>query len=194
MKEMKNMMEMIKNALKKNIFKILTYSIFVKICLTISGIALAITVIGRVNPTYPINKYIDPVMPSSKNLNIKELKDNIPNAPNNINKTIKFPIESPGMAPGVIKRREISLPQLIKPIFLIGSDTHSIEWLKNNKERLLQNNAIGLLVQAVNQQDADLIKKIAGEITILPMSGESIGQKLKIKNYPVLITRNYIEQ
>lgn len=105
-----------------------------------------------------------------------------------------LPIVTPNMKPGKISAQKINLVNLDKPIFIVGSDSLSVNWLADHAEKLKQINAIGLLVQADTQLDVARVKKSANGAIILPMSGEVIGEQLGIRSYPVLITKNFVEQ
>lgn len=123
---------------------------------------------------------------------IKQIKILIPEP-----KTASFdilPIVTPNMKSGVFEQQKINLVNLDKPIFIVGSDNLSISWLTKYAAKLKKLNAIGLLVQADTNLEVARVKKAANGAIILPMSGEIIGEQLGIHNYPVLITKNLVEQ
>jgi len=105
-----------------------------------------------------------------------------------------FPIETPLMSPGKFETRSIDLPQLPQPLFIIGSDELSKNWLKQHVEQLKQIKAIGFLVQAKNESDFKTIKSIADGLVIIPLSGNQLAVQWNIDHYPVLISRKAIEQ
>ncbi|MCP5024376.1 MAG: integrating conjugative element protein, partial [bacterium] len=81
-----------------------------------------------------------------------------------------------------------------RPFFLIGSDAQSRQWLKDNRDRLKEIGAVGMLVQADTVDDLHAIAKLANGLSILPAAGSDIAQALGIKRYPVLISAHGIEQ
>ncbi len=105
-----------------------------------------------------------------------------------------FPIETPLMSPGIVEPRKVNLSLLPQPIFIIGSDQFSKHWLSQHVERLKQLKAIGFLVQAQNSHDFKIIKDMAEELTIIPLSGNSIAAQLGIYHYPVLISQDTVVQ
>lgn len=86
-----------------------------------------------------------------------------------------LPIRSPSLTPGLVEARERPT-RLLQPVFLVGADERSLRWLEANRERLKQLNAIGMLVQA----------------EIIQASGEAFAAELRLRHYPVLITREGI--
>ncbi len=109
--------------------------------------------------------------------------------------TIKsFPIVTPLMTPGTQQTLNKPTISFIQPVFILGSDDLSKTWLKQNIEQLKSAHAIGFLVQAQNQTDIDEMKQLAEGLLLIPASGNIFAQKLKLQHYPVLITKNGIEQ
>jgi len=108
-----------------------------------------------------------------------------------------LPIRSPGLTPGWVMRRSISLPNnatLTRPFFLIGSDEKSRAWLVAHRDRLQAIGAIGMLVQAESVADLQAIAALAGGLPILPAPASDIARSLGIEHFPVLISRLGIEQ
>lgn len=105
-----------------------------------------------------------------------------------------LPIKTPNMTPGKIANRKNDMPFLTTPVFLIGEDSESIKWLKQNHEKLKTMGAIGLIVDVSDQQSLRNIAKLGSGIKIMPASGKEVAQALNIEHYPVLITKNSIEQ
>jgi integrating conjugative element protein (TIGR03765 family) len=108
-----------------------------------------------------------------------------------------LPIRSPGLTPGPVTRRPVSLPNngtLTRPFFLIGSDEKSRAWLAGHRDRLQAIEAIGMLVQAESVADLEAITALAGGLPILPAPASDIARSLGIRHFPVLISRLGIEQ
>jgi len=107
-----------------------------------------------------------------------------------------FPIKTPSMGLG----RFASAPWPDKtrwrgpPVFLIGADKHSLEWLKLNWAKLKQVGATGLLVDAPTETSLAAAKEIAPDLQIIAASAEDIANHTGLRLYLVLITRNGIEQ
>lgn len=108
-----------------------------------------------------------------------------------------LPIRSPGLTPGRVAPRPLSLPQggtLTQPMFLIGSDPGSLQWLVDHHERLRTLNAVGMLVQADTVRDLEAVAELADGLPILPAPAGDIARALGIRHVPVLISRHGIEQ
>ena len=104
-----------------------------------------------------------------------------------------LPIRSPGLTPGRVERQDIKRP-FARPFFLIGSDGFSREWFGTHRDRLAEIGAVGMLVEAETVDDLRAIAAIADGLPILPASANDIAEALDLSHYPVLITRDGLEQ
>ena len=104
-----------------------------------------------------------------------------------------LPIRSPRLTPGRVERRDIKRP-FARPFFLIGSDGFSREWFETHRDRLAEIGAIGMLVEAETVDDLRAIAAIADGLPILPASADDIAEAADLSHYPVLITRDGLEQ
>jgi integrating conjugative element protein (TIGR03765 family) len=84
-----------------------------------------------------------------------------------------LPIESPGLTPGPVQTRSHDRP-FARPFFLIGSDAHSRQWLRDHRERLNEIGAVGMLVQADTLEDLHTIAELADGLSILPASASDV--------------------
>ncbi|MDX1252273.1 MAG: integrating conjugative element protein [Gammaproteobacteria bacterium] len=105
-----------------------------------------------------------------------------------------LPVHTPEMSPGKVVTRPLNKPELTQPLFLIGPDALSLEWLRRHRERLIQINAIGMLVEARTSADLQAVAGLAKGLRIMPASASDIARLLGLTHYPVLITRTGIEQ
>lgn len=105
-----------------------------------------------------------------------------------------LPISTPSMSPGRVTSEQRELKNILRPVFIIGSDAMSIDWLKRNKAVLVENQALGMLVEVNSIDELKKIGKIGVGLQIAPSSGEQIAKLLNIKHYPILITNQGIEQ
>ncbi|MGI9500968.1 MAG: integrating conjugative element protein [Geminicoccaceae bacterium] len=102
-----------------------------------------------------------------------------------------LPIDTPSMTPGRVNQRP--LPALrgkmagANPLFLIGADRWSLQWLQRNRQRLADIHAIGMVISVTAKGDLDILREAAGDLQLMPASGEAIAQQLGLKHYPVLI-------
>lgn len=105
-----------------------------------------------------------------------------------------FPVVSEKLSPGRVEARTISASGLVQPIFMIGYDKLSAEWLSKRKNILKQLNAIGLVVNVPNAQAMAELQGIAPELMLQPISGDGLADRIGIENYPLLVTQASIEQ
>ncbi len=118
----------------------------------------------------------------------------IPKQSSRIDLAPNFPVTTPQLSPKVVAPRPISLPHLQTPIFIIGSDAFSRQWLQERKDELISVGAVGLLVEAENREALRSIQVLGDGLHITAVPGQDIAQQLGIKHYPVLISRTAIEQ
>ena len=104
-----------------------------------------------------------------------------------------LPIESRGLTPGRVEPRSTQQP-FARPFFLIGSDAFSRKWLATHRDRLVEIGAVGMLVEAETLADLRIIAEINKGLPILPASANDIAEALDLSHYPVLITKDGIEQ
>lgn len=104
-----------------------------------------------------------------------------------------LPVTSPHLHPGQMEPRTLSLPGF-SPLFLTGVDPLSVRWLKQNKEKLLALHATGLVVSISTTGQLDNLRQQAPGLTLLPVSGEDLAQRLQLTTYPVLITETGLSQ
>lgn len=112
-----------------------------------------------------------------------------------------LPVRSPGLEvggsaesslnPGVMARLAQGNP---RPLFLIGSDTVSLQWLASHRDTLRSLGAVGMLVQADTEDDVRRVVRVAQGLSITLSSGSDLAAVLGIHRYPVLITRDGIRQ
>ena len=106
-----------------------------------------------------------------------------------------LPIRTPEMAPGVVRPRG---PQATaagaRPLFLIGSDSRSLDWLEAHRETLIDLGAVGMLIEADSVAAVRQVAARAEGLQVLPASGSELARALGLRHYPVLISSRGIEQ
>jgi integrating conjugative element protein (TIGR03765 family) len=104
-----------------------------------------------------------------------------------------LPVSSPSLSPGEVQPRELELPALTR-LFLVGDDPRSLAWLAEHAESLRQLGAAGMAVEVADIPALERIRRAGPGLTILPISGDDLGQRLSLRHYPVLIRANRLEQ
>lgn len=106
---------------------------------------------------------------------------------------LSLPVRSTLLRPGDVTRRVIAAPGL-PPLFLIGDDTRSREWLRHRAETLQSIRATGFVVHLDTADELATLRALVPGVTIVPASGDDLARRMQITHYPVLITATGIEQ
>lgn len=111
-----------------------------------------------------------------------------------IDETSSLPIVSTKLSPGKVEARVINANGLIRPFFMVGDDDLSIEWLKQRATALQKLQAVGLVVNVKDDKSFKNLKQLVPSLTVLPVSGDDVAERLNLSHYPVLVTATAIEQ
>lgn len=104
-----------------------------------------------------------------------------------------LPVRSGRLSPGEEPRRVIQAPGL-RPMFLIGDDDRSRQWLRERAAVLGELKAVGLVVNVVSAEALAALRGLVPDLILSPVSGDDLAQRLGLRHYPVLITATGIEQ
>ncbi len=104
-----------------------------------------------------------------------------------------LPIHTPEMRPGRVESRFVAT-RLPRPLFLVGADADSLRWLIAHRTTLLAMEATGMLVEVATVEELRAVADAAPGLPIVPASASDIARALGIAHYPVLITREGVEQ
>lgn len=104
-----------------------------------------------------------------------------------------LPVHSARLTPGDVPRRALELPGIV-PLFLVGADAASLAWLAQHTPALKRLGANGLAVEVADAAALQRIQSVAPGLSIWPVSGDDIAERLELEHYPVLITPTGVEQ
>ena len=104
-----------------------------------------------------------------------------------------LPVITRNLHPGQQPRLALNLPGMT-PLFLIGDDPQSTEWLRQHQDVLKTLHATGLVVNVTTLARLNALRGIAPELTLLPVSADDMAKHLPITAYPVLITDKGLAQ
>lgn len=104
-----------------------------------------------------------------------------------------LPVRSAKLSPGVVVHRTIEAPGLM-PFFLIGDDDISRTWLRDREATLRKLNAVGLVVNVTSLEALVALRQVVPSLSLAPVSGDDLAERLGLRHYPVLITATGIEQ
>lgn len=114
-----------------------------------------------------------------------------------LNSTALLPIRTPELIPGVVSPGPLALANgavLPRPLFLVGSDPASLQWLARQRDALAAAGAIGMLVEAASAEDLAAVAKAGAGLPILPAAASDIARALGLRHIPVLLSRDGITQ
>lgn len=117
-----------------------------------------------------------------------------PNAiPEIVTEADMLPIVSHKLTPGKVIPISLDLTGM-SPIFIIGSDDLSRQWLSQHYDRLLSQQAVGLVVNVKTLDELNQLRNLAPNLSLLPTPADDLSERLKLSHYPALITETGVYQ
>lgn len=117
-----------------------------------------------------------------------------PNAvPSTISEDAMLPVVSHKFSVGKVEPRALDLPGAA-PMFLIGADDFSRQWLEQNKEKLKAMYAVGLVINVNTADELKALRTIAPDIDLFPAPADTLADRLELYHYPVIISAEGISQ
>mgnify|MGYP000875506469 CR=1 FL=1 len=117
--------------------------------------------------------------------------------PNSVPSTLTevdiLPVVSHRMTPGQIQPIQMNLPGML-PIFLIGTDNFSKNWLHRNYDYLRKIEAMGLVVSVKTINELSELRQLAPDLTLIPTPGDDLALRLNLAHYPALLTSKGLSQ
>lgn len=104
-----------------------------------------------------------------------------------------LPVITRNLHPGQQPHLALNLPGMT-PLFLIGDDPLSTEWLRQHRDALKTLHATGLVVNVTTLARLNALRTIDPALALLPVSADDMAKHLPITTYPVLITDKGLEQ
>ena len=108
------------------------------------------------------------------------------------NEAFALPVRSRLLTPGRVEPRPMNVPGLM-PFFLVGDDDVSRQWLRERGDMLRGLGASGLVVNVESLDALQALRRLAPGLTLSPVSGDDLAQRLRLTHYPALITTTGIE-
>jgi len=110
-----------------------------------------------------------------------------------VSETAMLPVRSARLSPGNVERRVIQAPGLT-PFFLVGDDERSYAWLRQRAPALRELGAFGLVVNVESADALAALRRLASGLTLSPVSGDDLAERLGLRHYPALVTATGVEQ
>lgn len=104
-----------------------------------------------------------------------------------------FPIRSK-IGPGVLQKPLKLRVPIEKPLFFIGNDPRSRDWVSKNKQYLLSIGATGYATNLQSESELTDIQGLAHPLGIAPMPIDAAAELFGIPVYPVLIFNESAKQ
>lgn len=108
-----------------------------------------------------------------------------------------FPIHTPAMRAGRFEPSHaphIALEHLRTPLFLVGTDTYSSQWLSQHRTTLQAHKAIGFVIEAPHYEAFIALSTLVPELLMIPVPGQQLAEVLGLTVYPLMLTRTGIWQ
>lgn len=103
-----------------------------------------------------------------------------------------LPVSTPSMTPGRVQAGRLAALDGkmagAQPLFLIGADQWSLQWLQRHRARLVELHAVGMIIAARDAAEVDILRQAAGDLPLIVASGEAFARELGFRHYPVLIS------
>lgn len=105
-----------------------------------------------------------------------------------------LPVMTPEMTPGAVASQTLNMPYLERPVFVVGADRLSAQWLQQHQQRLNTLHAVGLVVNVDNAGQLAQLKQIGAPLELYALPGSSFAKQFALSHYPALISASRIEQ
>lgn len=144
--------------------------------------------------TVDSNKYL---MLISKTQKLGNFRNNIVNY-SHVNgssityKKVMFPARS-NLTAGKVNSHPFYVGGLTRPIFVIGDDSYSIFWAKENAKELIKLHALGFITNVNDLTRVKLVERKT-HLTLIPANLDGLNRYLPVRHYPFLWTSKDIEQ
>jgi len=105
----------------------------------------------------------------------------------------KVPVSTPEMSPGPVTPQPLELSGM-PPVFVVGDDNLSKQWLSQHAAALSQMHATGMVVSVKDAAALSALRALVPSTEMVPVSGGDLARRLHLVHYPVLITEKGLSQ
>lgn len=102
-----------------------------------------------------------------------------------------YPVVSQNLTVGPVgahEARNIPSYLLTQPLFIVGYDRVSANWLESNMDVLAEKRAIGLVVNVQSPAQMERLVEITQQrVALTPMSADQLARSINLRHYPVFI-------
>jgi integrating conjugative element protein (TIGR03765 family) len=110
--------------------------------------------------------------------------------PRNGTLPVAFPVTTRSMRPGRLETplRLRTAGWLAAPMFMVGDDPLSKQWLATNRERLHRSGATGLVVNVASIEAFRALRGLVPDVPMAPGSVEGLAQQVRLSVYPLFVS------
>ena len=142
-----------------------------------------VTTIHGGGPTLPIGEYL---------IGLRIPEPATPPGPGPVRAAsmpMAFPITTPSMRPGPLQMpmRLRTAGGLLAPMFIVGDDPGSKQWLSANRAALHRLGATGLVVNVASLHAFRSLRALAPEVAMVPGSIETLARQAGLAVYPLFV-------
>lgn len=150
----------------------------------------ALIVVGDLGgqPTAPLFEAIN-----ANNETTASVRTIQPETPATLSISDMLPVSTPEMTPGQVADRPLHLPGM-PPVFIVGNDPSSRQWLEAWALRLKEIGATGMVVNVKDEASLHSLRQLTPGVSLVPVRGGDLARRLQLSHYPVLITASGLQQ
>ncbi|QXI31206.1 integrating conjugative element protein [Pseudomonas vanderleydeniana] len=104
-----------------------------------------------------------------------------------------LPVHTPSLQPGRVTPRVHNIPGL-RPLFLVGDDPLSRQWLLERIEVLRELKAVGLVINVQQLPALAELRRLGAGLDMAPVPADDLARRLGLRHYPVLVTETGLDQ
>lgn len=114
--------------------------------------------------------------------------------------SLQYPVRSAALSPGPLIPMTLNddqqrmLSALARPLFIVGADEYSWQWLHQHRARLVEMQAIGLLVEVPDAHTAKVMRDAARPLPMAVTTGDGLAQSLGLTRYPAILQPGEVSQ
>jgi integrating conjugative element protein (TIGR03765 family) len=132
-----------------------------------------VTTIYEGGPTVPIGQYLASFF-AQESIPVT----NLAAPPGNSTLPVAFPVVTKSMRSG----------RLQTPMFVVGDDSLSKQWLAANRQRLQRSGATGLVVNVASIEAFRALRALVPDVPMAPGSVEGLAQQASLSVYPLFVS------
>jgi len=101
--------------------------------------------------------------------------------------SVAYPVRTTRLSPGPMTTTPVPLHQGQQPLFVIGNDDLSLDWIEANKSYLLEIGARGFVVSVDTEQDWHQLREWLAPLDVKAVTGDAFNEVFGLTHYPFLL-------